>query len=212
MQPTELNVILAGDTITSGPIVVPVSDPDEPAIDAIWRAYYAKHGARRHGGGPFEFGLVRWTLTDGTDDLVFVGLGRAVTVARFVEAFGPLATDTPAQLLVQVDGIGGDNWIVDLVSDGLEGLSIYEAVRSGYTLATRARFQEHRREVEQWQDTGAVSMRLRQLVLAEREWRPKEFTRRFAIDGRERGELLRACGYEPVWMGGRKVWVETDPG
>ncbi len=210
MESTELNVILFGDSITSGPIVVAVSDPDEPAIDAMWREYYAVHRERKM-GGPFEGGQARWTLTDGSGSTVYVGFDRRVTVGRFIEAFGPIATASPPQLTIAVDGVGGDSLPIDLLDSAFSGQSLYKTYKGGITAIDRLRFREHRLEVEEWQDTGEISMRLRQLVLAEKEWTPKLFTRRFAIDGSERGKLLRECGYASIKRGGRKLWVEVDP-
>lgn len=206
MIPATFHIDLQGDSIVSGPLTIPIEDPEEPVLAAITRAYAAAHGAR--GQGAFSIGIVRWTPTDGSGDYLMVSVGSTTTAQRFYDAFGPLATADPPALSLQIDGIGGDGDLADLLG---EVVKVYKIVKGVLSIADWIRFQEHRREVEDWQDTGVVTMRLRQLVLAEARWEPSEFTRRFAIDGSERGRLLRTVGYEREPRGGARLWIEIEP-
>jgi hypothetical protein len=202
----DFHVVLSGDSVAGGPISIQHALLREPVLDAITRAYEGAHGAPAL--GRFDIGLVRWVPTDGSEETLFVHLDIRVTTERFLEAFGPLVTDQVASVEVTVDGIGGDSYVAELIG---ETSKLYRVAKGIFSIADDVRYQEHRREISRWQDSDEVTMRLRQLVLAESAWDPAMFSRQFKIDGRERGELLRLLGYEVQTRGGRKLWVELDP-
>lgn len=207
MLPAAFNIRLDGDTIVSGPLHIPVDDPTKPILVAITEAYTAAHGAHRFGA--FEFGILRWSPSDGSDDYLAVRLDLTNSTKRFYEAFGPLASSDPPVLALQVDGIGGDGELASLAGDASK---VYRIVKGVLSIRDSFRYKEHRREIEDWEDSGIVTMRLRQLVLTERTWDPKEFTRLFGVRGRDRATLLGELGFKVTKRDGRKTWIETAPG
>ena len=207
MTAPEFSVIVSGDSVKGGPLAIRDGDLNEPVLDAITRAYELAHGTPEL--GQFQIGLLGWDPTDDSGDSLLVRLDLEVTVERFLDAFGPIVTGQPATAVITVDGIGGDSYFADLIG---EPFKFYKVVKGIFSIADGVRFQENRREIVRWQDSGVITMRLRQLVLAESAWDPVEFTRQFNIEGSERGGLLRSLGYAAETRSGRKVWVEVDPG
>jgi hypothetical protein len=208
MIPAVFNLRLDGDSIVSGPLGISVPDPEEPILIAITRSYVAVHGARML-GAEFEFGIIRWSPSDVSDEQLMVSLGLGTTATQFYKAFGPLVSADPPVLSLQVDGIGGDGEIASLAGDAFK---VYKLVQGVLSINDAFRYKEHRQEVEAWEDTGSITMRLRQLVLAEAVWEPEAFTRIFGIRGRDRATLLTELGYSVTTRDGIKTWTETEPG
>lgn len=206
MLPATFNVRLDGDSIVSGPLVVPVRDPTEPILVAITRAYTAAYGTPTHGA--FKFGIIRWSPPDGSDEELMLSLDLKTSAKRFHKAFGLLVAAEPPVLSLQVDGIGGDGDIASVF--GIVG-KVFTFAKSVLSITDSLRYREHRREIEDWEDSGSITMRLRQLVLAQSMWAPKAFSRIFRIRGRDRANLLSALGYEIRKRDGRKTWIETEP-
>jgi len=207
MLPSAFNIRLDGDCIVSGPLVIPVSDPSESIMVAVTRAYTAAHGTPTLGA--FEFGIIRWRPSDASVEYLMVSVNNTTTTERFYQAFGPLASGEPPVLSLQVDGIGGDGELADLAGSTFK---VYKVVNGVLSIRDSLLYREHRREIGDWEDTGEITMRLRQLVLAEQSWDPKAFSRVFNITGRDRGNLLSALGYRIDKSSGHKTWIEIAPG
>lgn len=120
--------------------------------------------------------------------------------------------------VVQVDNGGrggGGFWIT--VSQVAEAAPVIgkalTTTRNVVAIALGVRYGEQRTEVKDWDDSGVVSSRLAQMVLAENPWRRDLFDRTFGLTRERGGELLRSQGYYRwgVDESGTELWAHREP-
>lgn len=144
-----------------------------PASTERSRIFLLAHGAARH-------------------ERVLMLLDAEVTLGQVAELF------EYETLYADNSGRGGDsNWVTVSEVFGAVG-PVGKAMRAAkgiYGVVTGIQYADERTAIKDWDDTGVISMKLRQMVLRESTWRRSHFDAVFALSRDRGGVLLRELGY-----------------
>lgn len=191
--------------------------PDESVLERVNQEYEANHGIDLFGLGTpdsQDWAALQWAPRDDPDRLlIFTFMPRSATFAELVEVFGPVAHDPNGPIQLSVGAAGGFD-SESIVSLPWPVRSIVRLGEKAVQLHDEATFADEREGVARWHDSGQIDEYLVALIREHGvRWDEKLFSRRFGVTNRDRGELLRAAGYERRYDKDRRdyAWFDTDP-
>ncbi len=192
--------------------------PDEKVIERLVRDYHERRNAPVtfdfDGDATLDFGAVRWSPTgESPEVLVSAPLTRDVTFESLESAFGEELHDPAGPVSINITYSGGDGSSLIAFLDLAGHVSlIWAGVKGSRVLVDKVMFRRERDAIARWRNTGVVDDDLRRQVGAFSVWDADAVSRRFAVTDGERGELMRACGYEyrHLEWSDEIMWVRTD--
>jgi len=192
-------------------------DPEEGVVDRLISEYSVTHGQSlsmsREEDATMEFVPLSWHPRGDPDGMsVFTRLPRSATFRDLETAFGPDVHDErgPVWITITYEGGDSDGTVVPLP---WPLRAIYWVTSQGLRLRDAEAFKDQREGVARWRNTGVIDSHL--IALVRRNgfyWDANAFARQYGVSEAERGELLRASGYEWRFVEGpdKHYWVDTQ--
>lgn len=192
-------------------------DPHESVVDRLMADYSRTHGQplsrSRAEDEAMDFVPLSWRPQGEPDGMsIFTKLPRSARFADLETVFGPDVHDERGPIWVTITYEGGD-------SDGSVVplpwpiRAIYWVTAQGLRLRDAEVFKDQREGVARWRNTGVIDSHLISLVRQKGVyWDAEAFARQYGVSDAERGELLRASGYEWQFVLGpdKHYWVDTQ--